>query len=260
MERRVRIETPLAPPSIGFRSQGLLAGGLLFGAGQVGAPLRAPGDLADLPDTLEEQVALALEHLAQVTRAADVALHRVVEVSAFLVPSGRVHDVRRQIETYLDMPVPLFHSEQVAAVALHGMLEMDWIAIQDPAMSSATVADILAPFFGGVERATRSGPFVMLTQVRGQGQTLGEQTRSALLNAHTILRQQGSAVHSITKMTAYIADYDSYPHFNDATKEVFHDTIPPARSVLVAPAIAEPSLLCLDLIALRDETTVAVRI
>jgi enamine deaminase RidA (YjgF/YER057c/UK114 family) len=52
-------------------------------------------------------------------------------------------------------------------------------------------------------------------------------------------------------MAVYIADFDSYPQFNDVTKEVFHDMIPPARSVVVAPALTGAALLRLDLIALH---------
>jgi enamine deaminase RidA (YjgF/YER057c/UK114 family) len=250
METRVRIETPLAPPSIGFRSQGLLAGGLLFAAGQVGAPLRAPGVLAELPATLEEQVTVALGHLTQVTRAADVPLERVVDVSAFLVPRGRDEDVGSQIETYLGRCVPLLHVEQVAAVALHGHVELDWIAIQDAEMSVAAAVELLAPF-GRSVGATRSGPFVIVNGICGEGPNLAQQTRSALRHAATILEQHGSSLGALAKMAVYIADFDSYPEFNNVTKEVFHDKIPPARSVLVAPALTGASLLRLDLIALH---------
>jgi enamine deaminase RidA (YjgF/YER057c/UK114 family) len=278
METRERIETPLAPPSIGFRSQGLLAGGLLFAAGQVGVPLRAPGELGELPATLEEQVAVALGHLTQVTRAADVPLERVVDVSAFLVPRsiatrkrvprpyggtptgapvslrGRDQDVGSQIEAYLGLHVPLLHVEQVTAVALHGHVELDWIAIQDAEMSVAAAVEILAPF-GRSVGATRSGPFVIVNGVYGEGQNLAQQTRNALRHAATILEQHGSSLGALAKMAVYIADFDSYPQFNDVTKEVFHDMIPPARSVLVAPALtgfaAHRGLLRLDLIALH---------
>lgn len=251
MERKVRIETPLAPPSTGFRSQGLLAGGLLFTAGQIGAPLRAPGVLAALPDTLEEQVALTLQHLAQVTSAAGLSLEHVVEVSAFLVSHGREDDVRRQIEAFLGFSVPLMHVEQVSAVALHAMLELDWIAVQDPALSPTAAAGILAPF-GHAYGATHSGPFVILNGVTGEGRNLEEQSRNALHNADTILRHHGSALDAVVKMAVHIADFDSYPQFNDVTKEVFRDIIPPARSVLVAPTITGASLLRLDLIALHE--------
>src|SRR5579883_2990249 len=132
---RLRIETPLAPPSTGFRSQGLVAAGFLFTAGQIGAPLLASGQIGAPPASLEEQVNLCLRHLTQVTLAGGTSIDHVVEVSAFVVPAGQEAAVRHQVEDRLGYSPPLFRVRQVTDVALHAGLELDWIALHDSTLS-----------------------------------------------------------------------------------------------------------------------------
>lgn len=67
--------------------------------------------------------------------------------------------------------------------------------------------------------------------------------------------QHRSALAAVAKMNVYIADFDSYPQFNEVTKEIFRETIPPARSVLVAPRRTGAALLRVDLLAVLTAST-----
>ncbi|MGL4649043.1 MAG: hypothetical protein ACRC1H_06530, partial [Caldilineaceae bacterium] len=98
---RRRIETDNAPPSTGFRSQALAAAGLLFTGGMGGAPRAADGVVRAPAATLEEQVALCLGYLEQVTLAGGGDRTRVVELSAFPVSHAYVSAVEAQASAWL---------------------------------------------------------------------------------------------------------------------------------------------------------------
>ncbi len=249
--QRCRIETPNAPPSMGFRSQGMVAAGFLFTGGQVGAPMPQEGVQRGPAATLEEQVALCLQHLEQVTLAAGASKAQVIEVSAFVVPAGKEQQVLRQVEDFLGFTPPLFNSKTVSDVAMHGLLELDWIALMDEHLSRQEGVEILRPFGHG-EGLVRSGPFVMLNGLTAPGASLGEQTINLLAEADRRLQQAGTALRHTVKLTVYIADFDAYPQFNDATKQAFASFTPPTRSVLVAPEVTGAALLRMDLLALAN--------
>jgi len=140
----------------------------------------------------------------------------------------------------------------VQDVAMHAMLELDWISVVDPAISQAEAASWLAPL-GHAPGRHESGPFVILNGVTAEGATLGEQSYAVLRKADTQLRAVGSGLEHLVKMTVYIADFDSYPQFNNATRDLFANFTPPTRSVIVAPAITHPGLLSIDFLALRGQ-------
>ena len=251
MSERIRIETSQAPPSTGFRSQALIAGGCLFTGGMIGAPLAEDGGVRALAPTLAEQIDLCLAHMEQVTLAGGGTRDQVVEVSAFYVPEGGETVVRERVERFLGRVPPLLNARRVVDVAMHGLLEMDWIANLDAARSPSEAADILRPLGHGAA-VQRSGPFVILNGVTGPGATLSEQSYAALAEAERQLRAVGSALDRLVKLTVYIAAFDIYPQFNDATRQVFAAFTPPTRSVLVAPHITGDALLRMDIVALAS--------
>ncbi len=251
MERR-RIETDKAPPSTGFRAQALRAGGLLFTGGMIGAPMLPDGAVRAPAATLAEQVDLCARHLEQVTLAGGTDKSQVVEVSAFLVPYAQKEAVERQVADFLGHRPHLFHTRPVQDVAMHGLLELDWIAVADQALSHAEAAAWLAPL-GGAPGLHASGPFLVLNGVTAGGATLGEQSYTALREAGRALRAAGSGLEHLVKLTVYIAAFDDYPQFNDATRDLFAEFTPPTRSVVVAPDVTGAALLRIDLLALRPE-------
>jgi enamine deaminase RidA (YjgF/YER057c/UK114 family) len=145
---------------------------------------------------------------------------------------------------------PTLAEQEVHDVAMHALLELDWIAVVDPNLSQAEAASWLAPL-GHAPELTESGPFVILNGVTAEGATLGEQSYGVLAKAGRILSEAGSGIEHLVKMTVVIADFDSYPQFNQATQAVFADITPPTRSVVVAPHLTGAHLLRVDFLALR---------
>ena len=76
------VSTPGAPRAIGPYSQGILAGGFLFTAGQVGFDPES-GELVD--GGIAEQTARVLDNIRAILEAADLNLSRVVKTTVFLV-------------------------------------------------------------------------------------------------------------------------------------------------------------------------------
>jgi enamine deaminase RidA (YjgF/YER057c/UK114 family) len=247
-----RVECPSAPPSTGFRSQGLIAGGFLFVSGMLGVQHHPDGGVARSGETLAEQTEIALGHLDTVTMYAGSSRDRVVELSAFVVPEAGEPLVRDRAIAFLEREPALLHVTPVADVALHGMLELDWIVDLDPDRSRVGGAAVIAPLgTGPTPRFAHAGPFLFRNMARASsGTTLGEQTRALLTELGAELASLGSGLDRLVKLTVMISDYESYPEFNAVTKELFADMIPPARSVVVAPAITGNSRLVVDALAL----------
>jgi 2-iminobutanoate/2-iminopropanoate deaminase len=249
MKLRQRIETDLAPPSTGFRSQAMVAGGLLFTGGMIGMPYLTNGEERE-PATLEEQVHLCLRHLEQVSLAGGAPATNVVEVSAFLVPPSAPAAVEEQIAGFLGHRPPLINTRMVEDVAMHGLLELDWIARVDNDLSQAQAAEWLKPL-GHTPGLHGCGPFVALNGVHAAGATLEEQSYAVLREAAASLGAVGSGFDHLVKMTVYIAAFNDYPQFDGATRGVFGNLLPPTRSVVVAPAITGAALLRVDFLALQ---------
>jgi 2-iminobutanoate/2-iminopropanoate deaminase len=76
------VSTPGAPRAIGPYSQGVVAGGLLFTAGQVALD-PSKGEL--VPGEISEQTARALENLREVLKEAGTDFSQVVKTTVFLV-------------------------------------------------------------------------------------------------------------------------------------------------------------------------------
>jgi enamine deaminase RidA (YjgF/YER057c/UK114 family) len=132
------------------------------------------------------------------------------------------------------------------------MLELDWIVDLHPERSPPAAVAILAPL-GHDETAQPivSGPFLIRNGHSAPGDTLYHQSRNLLDAISADLIAQGSSIDRLVKLTVFIADFNAYPQFNTATKEVFADMIPPARSVVVAPSVTGDAHLRVDWVALQ---------
>lgn len=250
--RKVRIETEFAPPSTGFRSQGLVAGGVFFAAGQIGAAMPQPGVLRNPSTDMNESVRITLGHLEQVTRAAGLGRQQVVEVSAFPKVMGQRHTIQQEIVDFLGHQPPLFNYHEVADVAMHALIEMDWMACADPDLSHHQAAEWLRPL--GSDRsgeAIESGPFVMWNGLHGHGSDLAEASHSLLADLKARLAARGGGFADLIKLTIYLYAFEPYPLFNEATKQHFAGLIPPTRSVLVAPGFTGEARIVIDALALR---------
>lgn len=252
--RKTRIETRNAPPSTGFRSQGLIAGGVLFTGGQIGAAMPQEGVLRDPSEDLEEAVRLTLGHLGQVTLAAGREIEDVFEVSAFPKISGQRKVIQAVVEDYLGFDPPLFNYHEVYDVAAHALLEMDWMAVAEDDLDPGRAAELLQPLGNGpAKTALESGPFVIWNQLTGAGKDLGEASEALLEEIRSLLEARGGSLEDLVKLTVYLKEFDPYPLFNEATKRVFAEIIPPTRSVLVAPAVTGEAQIVMDVLALKAQ-------
>ncbi len=249
MANKMRIETDNAPASTGHRSNAMIAAGILFTGGHIGGPLGKPGEHLPPAETLEEQVDWCLRHTEQLMIAGGATKERTVEISAFMVPWERRTVVRERTRAFLGFDPPLYHELPVADCAAHAWLEMDGIAVADPCLKVEDVANIMEPFGHG-QGLVRSGPLVFINGLTAPGHTLGEQSTNLLREAARQLEGAGSALANLVKLTVFLAEFDIYPEFNEATKVAFASFEPPTRSVLVAPEITGNSLLRVDMVAL----------
>jgi enamine deaminase RidA (YjgF/YER057c/UK114 family) len=246
---RVRIETDAAPPSTGFRSQALAAGGVLFTGGQIGAPYRRGAALRALADSFEGQVDAALEHLAAVTWAAGDTPERVIELSAFTTVDDGERIVRERVRAMLGFEPPLVNHVRVADCAMHGDVELDW-CVARAGTDAAAAADALRPFMHGpAGEVIASGPFLVLNGVTAPGSDMAAQTEALIDRALASLAEHGAVLQDLTKLTVYIQAFDIYPAFNEVTTHRFGAIIPPTRSVIVAPDVVGDALVRVDVLA-----------
>lgn len=250
--RKIRIETETAPPSTGFRSQGLIAGGVLFAAGQIGAAMPQPGVLREPSADMGEAVRITLDHLDKVTLAGGVERGRVFEVSAFPKETGKRDLIYRETTAFLGFEPPLFNYHEVFDVAAHALIEMDWMAVADPNLAPMQAAEWLRPL-AGIQRGETilSGDFLIWNHLEGHGDDLGAASEALLTDLRARIEAQGGQLDDLLKLTVYLYAFDPYPQFNEATKRHFAGIIPPVRSVIVAPDYVGDAKVVIDALALR---------
>lgn len=244
-----RIETDNAPPSFGHRSQAVAFGPYLFTGGQVGAPLnRDDDDETGIQGSLEQQVGHCLNHLQAVTDSLSAQL-TVVEVAAFVAQPDSRASVAEQTREFLGYEVGLFVYEEVETVALHGLIEMDWVAVASDQEENAEA--VLKELSGQGDQSSEilRDPFLALNGLYGHGENLGEASVAVFESASRRLEAHGLSLDDILKMTVFIDEFDTYAQFNDVTKDLFHAEVLPTRSVLVAPEVTRDGRIRIDLVA-----------
>lgn len=247
-----RIEAEAAPASTGFRSQGMIAGGILFTAGQVGTEMIEPGVMAENTEDMAEAVRITLGHLEQVTLEAGLGRDDVFEVSAFPRVTGQKDLIYQETTKFLGQEPQLFSFHEVGDVAAHSLLEMDWMALASDNLSKEEAATLVKPLGASQQpEAIDSGPFLILNRLQGNGEDLGKASEALLDDLKAELKARNLTLDALLKMTVYIYAFDPYPLFNEVTQRYFADITPPARSVLVAPELTGNAKISIDLIALK---------
>ena len=121
---KTEIRTDRAPTPGGGYSQGIVAGRLVFTAGQI--PFD-PATGALVGPTIEEQTAQVLDNVAAVLGEAGATLADVVKVTAFLADMSLVPAYDAIYRSYFPEPRP---ARSTVAVGLHGFLvEIEAIAV-----------------------------------------------------------------------------------------------------------------------------------
>jgi len=120
------VSTPGAPRAIGPYSQGILAGGFLFTAGQVGFD-PATGELVD--GGIAEQTRRVLENLRAILRAAGLDLARVVKTTVFLVDMADFAAMNEEYARAFGDHRPARSTVAVAALPRGARVEIEAIAV-----------------------------------------------------------------------------------------------------------------------------------
>jgi 2-iminobutanoate/2-iminopropanoate deaminase len=120
------VHTDLAPQAVGPYSQAVVAGNLVFTAGQL--PLDpATGKL--VKGGIEESTRRVMENLTAVLAAAGTDLSHVVKVTVFLDNMENFAAFNRIYAEYYSEPPPARSAVEVAALPLGAIIEMEMIAV-----------------------------------------------------------------------------------------------------------------------------------
>ncbi len=120
-----RIETATAPAAIGPYSQGIVAGGFLFTAGQIGLD-PASGKMVE--GGIVEQTTRVLANLREVLAKAGATWTDVVRSTVYLVDLAEFPVVNEIYGKQLGSARPARSTVQVAALPRGGLIEIDLIA------------------------------------------------------------------------------------------------------------------------------------
>lgn len=119
-----RISTDAAPAPAAAYSQGLVAAGLVFTAGQ-GAHDRVTGEL---PEGIEAQTRQTLEHVDAILRAGGSSLARALKVQIFLADRADYAAMNAVYGEYMP-EVPGVRTTVVAGLGEGMLIEIDVIAL-----------------------------------------------------------------------------------------------------------------------------------
>ena len=75
-----------------------------------------------------------------------------------------------------------------------------------------------------------------------------EQTRQALHNLQAVIEEAGAGLHTVLKVTCFIADMEDFPAFNEVYNEFFDNALP-ARSCVEVSRLPKDALIELEAIA-----------
>jgi 2-iminobutanoate/2-iminopropanoate deaminase len=124
---RRTIETEDAPKPVGPYAQAVLAGELIFLAGQIGLD-PATGRLVE--GGTREQLVRVLDNLAAVLRAAGHGLADVVKTTVYLVDLTEMALVNEVYGRYFPVPHPARATVQVAALPAGARVEVEAVALR----------------------------------------------------------------------------------------------------------------------------------
>ena len=119
------VQTASAPEAIGPYSQAIVAGGMVYTAGQI--PLD-PATMQVVGSTIEEQTARVLENLSAVLDAAGASLSSVVRTTVFLRDMGEFAAMNEVYARWFGDHKPARSTVQAARLPRDVKVEIDVIA------------------------------------------------------------------------------------------------------------------------------------
>lgn len=126
MHHREAIRTDGAPPALGPYSQAIVAGNLVFTAGQLGGDPRS----GQLPEGIEAQTLQALRNIASVLEAAGAGWKDVVKTTVFLADMSDFAAFNAVYAEVLEEPFPARSTVEAAALPKGARVEIDAIAVR----------------------------------------------------------------------------------------------------------------------------------
>lgn len=126
MHHREAIRTDAAPAALGPYSQAIVAGELVFTAGQLGGDPRS----GQLPEGIEAQTLQALRNIATVLEAAGAGWQDVVKTTVFLADMSDFAAFNAVYAEVLDEPFPARSTIEASALPKGARIEIDAIAVR----------------------------------------------------------------------------------------------------------------------------------
>lgn len=124
---RHAIATTGAPGAVGPYSQAIVAGNLVFCAGQLGLD---PATTELVPGGVAAEAERALRNLAAVLDAAGLTLGDIVKTTIFLVDIGDFAAVNAVYARHMADPPPARSTVAVAALPKGGRIEIEAVAVR----------------------------------------------------------------------------------------------------------------------------------
>lgn len=119
-----KIETSGAPAAIGPYSQGIVASGFLFGAGQIPVNPKT----GEIPEGIEAQAEQVLKNMGEVLNAAGASFENVVKTTVFLKDLGDFAKVNDIYAHYFKSPYPARSCVEAKRLPKDVLIEIEFIA------------------------------------------------------------------------------------------------------------------------------------
>ena len=126
MVHKEPIRTEAAPQALGPYSQGIVAGDLVFTAGQLGGDPRT----GQLPEGIEAQTLQALRNIAAVLEAAGAGWRDVVKTTVYLADMADFAAFNAVYAEVVAEPFPARSTVEAAALPRGARIEIDAIAVK----------------------------------------------------------------------------------------------------------------------------------
>jgi 2-iminobutanoate/2-iminopropanoate deaminase len=120
-----RVETASAPAAIGPYSQGIIANGFLYTAGQIALD---PQSMELVAGGIEEQTDRVMKNLAAILEAAGATLNDVVKTTVFLLDMGEFSAMNQVYEQHFGAHKPSRSTVQAARLPRDVKVEIEVIA------------------------------------------------------------------------------------------------------------------------------------
>ena len=126
MAERIVVKTDDAPDGGGLFSQAVVAGGLLFTAGQ--GPLD-PGTKTIVGDSIEEQTRATLDNIKAILNAGGTSLDNAVKINVYLSDMKNYDTVNSIYREYFESSPPARTCVQPARLPNDIMVEIEVVAV-----------------------------------------------------------------------------------------------------------------------------------